>query len=329
MIGVISVTEKGNKIAEKINEKLNGKVFFKSRENLDLKNVTKDFMENLEGIIFISSTGIAIRLTAPYLKGKSKDPAIVVVDVNNNFTISLLSGHLGGANELTLKVSSILNNTPVITTATDGMNLEAPDMIAKNNNLIIDNLNVCKNIASLLVNGNKVYFKDDKELIKLPKGYIKTREVKNNTLWITNKLDNKNEDNTLRLLRKDVILGIGCRKDTDSNKLKKFVLKTLKENNYDERAVKIIGSIDVKKNEQAIIDLAKYFNCEFKTFNKDEINSVDCDYEESDFVFKTVGVKGVCEPVVHLLGGEVTLKKTKYEGMTLSIGEEIVNKKGE
>lgn len=329
MIGVISVTEKGNKIAEKINEKLNGKVFFKSRENLDLKNVTKDFMENLEGIIFISSTGIAIRLTAPYLKGKSKDPAIVVVDVNNNFTISLLSGHLGGANELTLKVSSILNNTPVITTATDGMNLEAPDMIAKNNNLIIDNLNVCKNIASLLVNGNNVYFKDDKELIKLPKGYIKTKEVKNNTLWITNKLDNKNEDNILRLLRKDVILGIGCRKDTDSNKLKKFVLKTLKENNYDERAVKIIGSIDVKKNEKAIIDLAKYFNCEFKTFNKDEINSVDCNYEESDFVFKTVGVKGVCQPTVHLLGGEVTLKKIKYEGMTLSIGEEIVNKKGE
>lgn len=98
----------------------------------------------------------------------------------------------------------------------------------------------------------------------------------------------------------------------------------LEENNYDKRSVIKIGSIDVKKNEKAIISLAKFLGCEFITFNKDEINSVDEDYEGSDFVFKTVGVRCVCEPVIYLMDAKVKVKKIKYEGMTLSIGEKYI-----
>lgn len=324
MIGVISVTEKGDILAEKLKNNLNCKVFFKSRENLDLKNITKEFMEELDGIIFISSTGIAVRFIAPYLKSKVNDPAVVVVDVNNNFTISLVSGHLGGANELTVRVSKILDNTPVITTATDGMNIVAPDMIAKKNNLIIDNLKVCKNVASLLVNNKKVYFKDEKNIIMTPKGYIKEEVVKDDMILVTNKLNIPKKNNLLKLIRRDIVLGIGCRRDTDEKKLREFVLGILEENNYDKRSVIKIGSIDVKKNEKAIISLADYLGCEFVTFNKDEINSIEADYEGSDFVFKTVGVRCVCQPVIYLMDGKVKIKKIKYEGMTLSIGEKYI-----
>lgn len=324
MIGVISVTEKGDILAEKLKKNLNCRVFFKSRENLDLKSITKEFMEELDGVIFISSTGIAVRFIAPYLKSKVNDPAVVVIDVNNNFTISLVSGHLGGANELTLKVSNILDNTPVITTATDGMNIEAPDMIAKKNNLIIDNLKVCKNVASLLVNNKEVYFKDEKNIIITPKGYIKKEEVKDDMILVTNKLNIPEKNNLLKLIRRDIVLGIGCRKDTDEKKLREFVLRTLEENNYDKRSVIRIGSIDVKKNEKAIISLADYLECEFVTFNKDEINGVEADYEGSDFVFKTVGVRCVCQPVIYLMDGKVKVKKIKHEGMTLSIGEKYI-----
>lgn len=324
MIGVISVTEKGDILAEKLKNNLNCKVFFKSRENIDLKNITKEFMEELDGIIFISSTGIAVRFIAPYLKSKVNDPAVVVVDVNNNFTISLVSGHLGGANELTVRVSKILDNTPVITTATDGMNIVAPDMIAKKNNLIIDNLKVCKNVASLLVNNKKVYFKDEKNIIMTPKGYIKEEVVKDDMILVTNKLNISKKNNLLKLIRRDIVLGVGCRRDTDEKKLREFVLGILEENNYDKRSVIKIGSIDVKKNEKAIISLADYLGCEFVTFNKDEINSVEADYEGSDFVFKTVGVRCVCQPVIYLMDGKVKIKKIKYEGMTLSIGEKYI-----
>lgn len=324
MIGVISVTKKGDILAEKLKENLNCRVFLKSKEDKDLKSVTKEFMQELEGVIFISSTGIAVRLIAPYLKSKAKDPAIVVVDVNNNFTISLVSGHLGGANRLTSKVAKILNNTEVITTATDKMNIVAPDMIAKENDLVIDNLKICKDVAALLVNGKKVYFNDEKDIISTPKGYIKEKEIRDDMILVTNKLNIQKKNNLLKLVRKDVVLGIGCRKDTDEKKLREFVLKVLEENNYDKRSVIKIGSIDVKKNEKAIISLAKYLGCEFITFNKHEINSVDEDYEGSNFVFKTVGVRCVCEPVIYLMDAKVKVKKIKYEGMTLSIGEKYI-----
>lgn len=324
MIGVISVTKKGDILAEKLKENLNCRVFLKSKEDKDLKSVTKEFMQELEGVIFISSTGIAVRLIAPYLKSKAKDPAVVVVDVNNNFTISLVSGHLGGANRLTSKVAKILNNTEVITTATDGMNIVAPDMIAKENDLVIDDLKICKDVAALLVNGKKVYFNDEKDIISTPKGYIKEKEIRDDMILVTNKLNIQKKNNLLKLVRKDVVLGIGCRKDTDEKKLREFVLKVLEENNYDKRSVIKIGSIDVKKNEKAIISLAKYLGCEFITFNKHEINSVDEDYEGSDFVFKTVGVRCVCEPVIYLMDAKVKVKKIKYEGMTLSIGEKYI-----
>lgn len=324
MIGVISVTKKGDILAEKLKENLNCRVFLKSKEDKDLKSVTKEFMQELEGVIFISSTGIAVRLIAPYLKSKAKDPAIVVVDVNNNFTISLVSGHLGGANRLTSKVAKILNNTEVITTATDGMNIVASDMIAKENDLVIDDLKICKDVAALLVNGKKVYFNDEKDIISTPKGYIKEKEIRDDMILVTNKLNIQKKNNLLKLVRKDVVLGIGCRKDTDEKKLREFVLKVLEENNYDKRSVIKIGSIDVKKNEKAIISLAKFLGCEFITFNKHEINSVDEDYEGSDFVFKTVGVRCVCEPVIYLMDAKVKVKKIKYEGMTLSIGEKYI-----
>src|SRR5699024_8071877 len=106
---------------------------------------------------------------------------IVVVDVNNKFTISLAGGHIGGANELTLEVSKVLNNTPVITTATDNQNKVAPDMVAKSNNLIIEDLKKAKDMASRLVNNKKVYFLDDDNLIKLPLGYESTYLLKDNT----------------------------------------------------------------------------------------------------------------------------------------------------
>lgn len=323
MIGIISVTKKGDILADKLKNNFNSEVFLKSKEDLDVKSVVSKYFEKFDGIIFISSTGIAIRMIANLLKGKTKDPAVVVVDVNNNFTISLLSGHLGGANELTLKVSNILKNTPVITTATDGMNIKAPDIIAKENGFIIDDFKICKNIASLLVNNKEVFINDEKNIIKNEKGYIDSENVDSNTILITNKNENYNKENVLKLIRRDVVLGIGCRKDTDPKNLEKFVLDTLNSNGYDYRSVCKIGSVDVKKEETAIIELSKRLNCDFVTFDRDSINSVKCDYEKSEFVFKTLGVYGVCEPVIYLMNSYITVKKIKFNGMTLAIGEII------
>lgn len=329
MIGIISVTEKGDILAKQLSKALNGNLYLKVEiEDFKLSKVTEEAMGKHKGVIFISSTGIAVRAIAPYLKGKDKDPGVVVVDVSNNYSISLISGHIGGANDLALEVSKILNNTPIITTATDNLGVVAPDMIAMKNSLVIESLKKAKTIAMLLVNGEVIGFKDDRNLIDIPSGYKKLENIEENSVWITNKVMSENNLNNdkldsnkiLRLIRKDIVLGIGCRRGIESERLEEFVMKILHENNIDPRSVLKIGSIDVKKDEKAIKDLKDRLECEFKTFSKDEILKIQHKFEGSDFVEKTLGVRSVSEPSVELMGGDIIVSKIKSNGMTLTIG---------
>lgn len=325
MIGIISVTEKGNTLANKLKEHLNATMYLKTEiEDFKLYKVTEEAMLKHKGLVFISSTGIAVRAIAEFLKGKDKDPAVVVVDLSNKYTISLISGHIGGANDLSIEVSKILNNIPIITTATDNLGIVAPDIIAVKNSLIIESLKKAKAIATLLVNEEVIGFKDDRNIIDTPNGYKKIEKLENNSVWITNKifkdndLDNKN---ILRLIRKDIVLGVGCRRGIESNVLEEFVIKTLYENNIDYRSVIKIGSIDIKKDELAIIDLSKKLECTFEIFSKKEIIKIHNKFDGSDFVEKTLGVRAVSEPSVELMGGTIIVSKIKFNGMILTIGQ--------
>lgn len=299
-------------------------------ENFKLNDITKEVMKNSKGIIFISSAGIAVRAIAQFLQGKDKDPGVVVVDLCAKYAINILSGHLGGGNELTLKVSEILNAIPIITTASDNLGITAPDIIAKENNLIIEDLKKAKYIATLLVDNKTIGVKDDYGMIKINKGYEKVQELKENCIWITNKLKEPlSEKNTyqnldyskiLRLINKDLVLGIGCKRGTTYEKLYNFISNSLLQFNLDIRAVAAIVSIDIKENEEGIIKLSEKINCPFKTFSKEEIKTVQCKYDKSEFVLKTLGVTGVCEPCVDLMGAHVIISKIKHDGMTLAIG---------
>lgn len=321
---VISVTKAGDDIAEKLKNKLDIDLY--SKENVkefSLRQVTKKAMEEYKAVVFISSTGIAVRAIAEFIKTKDKDPAVLVIDSSGKFVISLLSGHLGGANELTLEISELLNSTPVITTATDNMGVTAPDMIAKDNELVIDSLKDAKDIAALLVDKKRVGFIDTKSKISIPKGYTCDLENVDGLVYVTDKL---NEDisqhvPTLKLIRKDIVLGIGCRKDFDPDKMRQTIQTLLKDRDIDERAVKAIGTVEVKKNEKAILQLAEYLGCELKIFSIEEIKKVHHKYEGSNFVEKTIGVRAVCEPSVELIGAKLITDKIKADGMTVCIGE--------
>ncbi|MBN7576868.1 cobalt-precorrin 5A hydrolase [Clostridium sp. 2-1] len=347
-ISIICPSPRGKEIALKLKESFNGRLYIKENnssqdqinncksemntfaygEDFSLKTITKEAMNNSEGIIFISSTGIAVRAIAPFLEGKDKDPGIVVVDLSCKYAINILSGHLGGGNELTYKVSEILNSMPIITTASDNLGLIAPDILAKENNLIIEDLKKAKYMAALLINKKIIGIKDDYNIIKISNGYEKIQYLREDCIWITHCLKSSNNEELektdyskiLRLIKKDIVLGIGCRKGTTYEKLYDFVNANLIKYNLDIRAVSCIVSVDIKANEEGIIELAERINCPFKTFSKDEIKTVQDKYDKSEFVFKTLGITGVCEPSVDLAGAEVIISKIKHEGMTLAIG---------
>ncbi len=324
---VITFTHQGDNIAEKLASFLNVDIYSKKKQSdFNFKEVSKKVMGNYRGIIFISSTGIAVRAIAPYIKGKDEDPAVLVIDNSCNYVISLLSGHLGGANELAIEVSKILKAQPVITTATDNLGVTAPDMIAKDNELIIEDLKKAKLIAALLIEGKKIGFFDEKGIVQTPTGYSSNLDHISGLLYIGNKhiISGVLQEDiipTLKLIRRDIVLGIGCRKDFSAEKMQQTVLKVLKEHNIDNRAIKSIGTIELKKDEVAIKDLVNFFKCQLKIFTTEDIGKIQHKFEGSDFVEKTIGVRAVSEPCVELSGARIISTKMKLHGMTLCIGE--------
>ncbi|QGU94423.1 cobalt-precorrin 5A hydrolase [Clostridium bovifaecis] len=330
-IAGVTFTSQGKKIIEKLREHMEIYHYYKDKNsNFNIKTLGKKLMKEYEAIIFIGAAGIAVRTIAPFITTKDKDPAVLVIDNEGKFVISLLSGHLGGANELTLKVSNILKAQPVITTATDSFGIEAPDIIAKKNNYVIEDLSKAKNISALLVKGEKVGFLNDEAPSYLPSGYVRLnrneKELKG-LVHITNKkihpkaVGLSKDITTLKLIKKNIILGIGCRKNYSSEKMLNYVEKILNEYNIDTTAIKLITTVEVKKNEEAILKLAETCNCPIKIWTIDDIKTVQHKFKGSDFVEKTLGIRSVCQPSVDLCGARILVDKIACDGMTLCIGE--------
>ena len=347
-IAILSITNNGRELALRIKEIMKDvDVFFIKKDtdykndevivvNKGLKEFIPEVFDKYDYLIFIMATGIVVRTIAPLIISKFSDPAILVMDEKGNNIISLLSGHMGGANEMTLYMSDLINSHPVITTATDVNKKSSLDMIAKKLNGHIDDFrdNVLK-INSMLVNNEEVHLYIDGNYKINHNGFTLYDEKTDldkvrNLVVVTNKKDinkmlNKNIENLnekiIKVTPKDIVIGVGCKKNTDSKHMKNSLIKFLAEYNIDINAVKEIGSIEIKKDEKAIIDLAKFLDVKFKTFSVEEISKVDYLYEKSDWVKKNVGVYSVSDPVAHLLSeGRVIINKQKYDGITFSIG---------
>jgi len=321
MIYILSVSSLGDILGEKLCKELGGVYFSKDKiKKVGLDKVSKEAMEKAKGVIFISSTGIAVRTIATYLKGKTIDPGVVVVDAKGEYAISLLSGHLGGGNELAIKVSEILKAMPIITTATDSLGVKAPDMIAKENNLLISDMKKAKDISAFLIEGKKVVFEDEDKIIDIPKGYIECTEGSENfpKVIVTNKISGSE---ALVLVRKNLILGIGCRKDVPKEKMLDFISESLKEYGYREDSVLKISTIDLKEKEEAILNISQVFSVPLEIHSRGEVRKIEHLFKCSDFVKKSIGVGAVAEPCVYLSGGEIVVERISKKGMTLCIGE--------
>ena len=213
-----TVTKGAGNIAREYKEKL--KEHLKDYEidvftlkKYDVENTIQieDFTSNInekfsqyDGHIFIMASGIVIRKIANLIGTKDKDPAVLLIDEGKHFVISLLSGHLGGANELTYSLANILKLVPVVTTNSDVTGKIAVDTISQKINAELEDLKSAKDVTSLIVNGQKVN-------ILLPKNVkVSDKNSADGFILVSNK---KNIEYT-RIYPKNLILGIGCKKDT-------------------------------------------------------------------------------------------------------------------
>lgn len=353
-IAYIAVTRNGKQLAQKLKGLMGqGDIYITSKlqdENTrkhpqDLLEETfviegslgtfmKQLFEDYEYLICIMATGIVVRSIAPYVVSKFKDPAVIVMDEKGTHVISLLSGHMGGANEMTRKISALIKADPVITTATDTNEKAALDCMIKELNAYTENLRESvKAVNYSLVNEEKIglYIQGDYKVDE--RGFIRLDGLEEETLqrklsemdWVVYISHEAGtcicHDRLIKVVPRRFVLGIGCKKHTSTTHMLEAFESYMKKHKLDMHSIARIGSIELKKDEEAIKALAKQLEVPFEVLSKETILEVEGLFEGSNFVKQNIGVTCVAEPAAYLLGaGKVILPKEKYEGITFALG---------
>lgn len=323
-IGILAFTDRGRALAEAIKKNLaigdEAIEYVEKPEEGKAKNFVRENFRSCDGWIFVGATGIAIRFIAPLIESKDVDPAVVVLDEGGKYAISLLSGHLGGANELAVQVAEAAGAEPVITTATDVNEKFAVDIWTKKMGCVIEDISKIKVISSRILKDEKIGFASDFPLAGTLPDFIDPEEK---SAGIVVSLDGGKScfEENLNAIPKIVTIGAGCRRGKEAEPFESFLLETLAEQEISLKAVERLVSIDLKKEEACMVEFGKKYGIPFETYTSEELGAVEGDFTPSAFVNSITGVDNVCERSA-LLGsqkGKLILRKTAKDGMTIAI----------
>ncbi len=284
-MAILTVTAEGLLLAEKISARIGGQIFKLS------KDLVGEIFDKFDALIFICATGIAVRMIAPHIVSKLSDPAVIVIDERGQNVISLLSGHVGGANELTLKIATEINANPVITTATDIENKIAVDSFAGKLGLRPEPKAAIKAINAAVLRDEPVYLTAGNVRLNL---------------------------NPLKL-----IAGVGCKRGTSAESIFQALVAACALINQPVERVNILASVDLKRDEVGLLEVAKALDIEIKFFSAAELAKKITDYKlsESQFVKKTIGVGNVCEAAALCCvnSARFALTKKSFDGVTVAL----------
>jgi len=274
--------------------------------------------------IFIFSTGIAVRMIAPLIQSKTTDPAVIVLDDKGIHAISLLSGHLGGANRLTQRIATLINARAVITTATDINELPSIDLVAQKNNLYIENPEAIKNVNMVFLKKGTMAVYDPAGFIneQIPEAFIHTSNTPPQGVGVvcTWKIIEVPRE-TLILRPRNLSVGIGCNRNTSIKVIHAFLKEVFEEEGLSLNSVFILATTDVKQDESGLLELADKLDLPIKFYDKTQLNSVDTIETPSTMVEKHLGVKSVCEAAAILAAqrGRLIVTKKKNKDVTIAV----------
>ncbi len=328
MITLFAYSKKGIETARRIGETLSDELRFYTAERLaegkflpipkPSAPLYEEAFNSSDALIFVSSCGVAVRSIAPYIKSKTSDPAVIAADETGRFVISLLSGHLGGANALSERIAESIGATPVVTTATDSNGLFSVDAWAKNNGFAISDMGIAKAVSAAILEREVPFISDFEIKGALPKGLCGGEEGDIGVYATYADESAEPFSKTLRLIPKCVVLGIGCRRGTPAERIKYAVDKALAYNGIDIRAVKQVCSIDLKKDEAGLCGYCREAGLPVSFYSAEELEAVKGDFTSSGFVRSVTGVDNVCERAAMKCADELIIRKTAENGVTVA-----------
>jgi cobalamin biosynthesis protein CbiG len=277
--------------------------------------------------VFVTAAGIAVRVVAPLLAGKDADPAVVAADQDGAYVISLLSGHLGGANELAGAVARLTGGLPVITTATDTMGLRAVDTLAGRAGLSVTDPAAAKRVNALLAAGQTVPVFDPENRLGLAPdepGYRVADRAGASDVWVGWRDAHAAPQGALRLHPRVLALGVGCRKAASPDHVLGFVRAVLADNGLCPESVLGLATIEAKAGEPAIEHAAAGLGVAPTLFSPAELDTITVP-NPALRVRRHMGVDSVCEAAALALAGRTStaarlvVEKTASRTATLAV----------
>ena len=289
-----------------------------------LKNPTESLYGSLfhwaDAMVFIGSCGIAVRSIAPFVAGKTTDPAVIVIDELGRFVISLLSGHIGGANALARTLAGRLVAAPVITTATDIRGRFSVDTWATENGCCLSSLKAAKAVSAAILERDIPLACEFPVAGAYPGGIVPGNEG-----GIGIYIGLRREEpfgTTLRLVPKILHLGIGCRKNTPEEKISEAAEAVMAEHGLDWKAVRLVASIDLKKEEPGLLRFCRNRKLPAVFYPAQQLAKAAGNFTPSAFVEKMTGVDNVCERAAMVNAEKLLVRKTVCDGVTVAVAAE-------
>ena len=315
-IQIICFTDNGEKLAKTLSGKIyqsdNDPLIYRGNETHD---IVRECFKDRTPILFISACGIAVRFIAPFVKDKLNDPPVVVMDELGRFVIPVLSGHVGGGNALADRIAQITGAVNVTTTATDINNVFSPDVFAANNRLEIHNREAIKHVSKKSLEGKPILISVQDYPPKKPCDILISDEgisdeyIKGHTLWLS---------------PKKYVLGVGCKKGKTAEETEALAQIIFEKAGIDYSDIYAFGSIDIKAEEEGLLDFSARHGIPFVTFPADMMKRVQGEFTPSSFVEEVTGVDNVCERAAVLLAGchgKLIKKKIAKDGVTMALAQ--------
>ena len=315
-IAILAITAGGSTLASNLATQLPGATVLEIKDKV--RRTLAEAWPHYDAFICVMAAGIVVRALAPLVEDKKTDPAVLVVDELGHFTISLLAGHLGGANDLARQVAKLTGGQAVITTASDVLGHTALDIWARDHGFVVGDRERLTAAMAILVNTGRLQVYYDIDIPELPVDFMKIADPAQADLIVSFRAKVKGHRPHLHPC--NLVAGVGCNRGTPASAFSAAFHDLCEKQNLAPASFRNLASIDLKNDEKGLLEFANQNRYAIDFYDKDTLNSVP-DLTASPAVLKATGAQGVAEPAAILSSssGQLIIGKQKWQDVTIAV----------
>jgi len=315
-IGILAISDGGRRLAVELAAQMPAVLLLEQKGGV--AQVLAEHWRELDGFVCIMATGIVVRAIAPLLQGKESDPCVVVMDEKGHHAVSLLSGHLGGGNDLARQVAALSGGEAVITTASDTLGLAALDLWARGQDLVCESKEDLTKASARLVNSGSLRIYAEMAIGSLPKGLMMVEGPELAEIVVSPRI--ADYGTALVFRPRNLVVGVGCNRGTPVAELRQACEELFVEQNLSQMSIRNLASIDFKQDEVGLLAFAEEQGWRLEFFSKEELNRVE-NIAVSEAALRAVGAVGVAEPAALLSAqsNDLLVGKRKWHNVTMAV----------